>query len=141
MTDKSKFGMADQLDQLFNTARAIEPVYEGDNFSKTVLNQLPAQPDRLRSIEVSESRKRGIIHDLFGFFVGMITAFLIFDPTKIDLSILDPSRFNPAHFVAALNSLMPNNIVISLSNIIIISLLLISSALVAWWVVESSESV
>ena len=114
------------LDALFQSARVNEPALVDDNFTKAVLNQIPDKPLYLRTVAVSESRKRSLSHDFMGFFLGMLAAFLFIDPARFDLSTI----------IARVNALLPNSITISLVHIIYIGVVVMSATAIAWWWVE-----
>lgn len=60
-----------QLDALFDTARAAEPEFLDDNFTKSVINQLPTAPNRID--------KKGLSFDLIALVLGVLAAALVVD--------------------------------------------------------------
>lgn len=104
------------LDSLFARARADQPDLVDDNFTKMVVNRLPDNPRRASHTQH--------YFDLIGLFVGLVVTFLVIEPAQI---------------VSSLLSLLPNNITVSLSSMLMVSVLFSSLALAAWWKIERGE--
>ena len=101
------------LERLFATARDSQPDFGGDNFTKIVLNRLPAHPVR--------ARQKRFYPDIFGLLVGLLAAISVIKPTQIATKLV---------------SLLPGTVSISLSSILVMSAVLSTLALIAWWSVE-----
>ena len=68
MNNMQKF---DSIDDLFAAARLDEPTLRDDNFTKLVINQLPAAPRRIDT--------RGISFDMIAALIGGVLAFMLVD--------------------------------------------------------------
>ena len=101
------------LDALFAQGRSEQTELCDDNFTKTVINRLPEKLNRAAS-----SRS---YFDVFGLLVGLLITFLVVEPAQITASVF---------------ALMPNNISISLTSMLLVSAVFSSLALAAWWGVE-----
>lgn len=105
-----------QLDQLFARAAASEPVLRDDNFTKVVLNSLPAKPKR-------RNHKR-YFPDLLGLMIGLLVASLVIEPAQLMQKIM---------------AYVPEVIVISPANVLSLAMGLSALAIVAWWTVERNN--
>ncbi|MEM7360359.1 MAG: hypothetical protein AAF431_14780 [Pseudomonadota bacterium] len=105
-----------QLDQLFARAVQTEPVLSDDNFTKVVLNRLPAKPKR-------RDHKR-YFPDLLGLMIGLLVASLVIEPAQLMQKIL---------------AYVPETIVISPANVLSLAMGLSAMALLAWWTVERNN--
>ena len=105
---------ADSLDQLFNAARLQQKELVDDNFTKVVMNRLPAKPP-LRI------NKRAFLPDIIGLLVGLLVAWRFFEPQLTTAKWL---------------SLFPSDIAISPSSMLLMSTALSLAAVMAWWSVE-----
>ena len=108
------------LDQLFATGRtdaSKDLRLDDDNFTKLVINRLPAKPSRVRA--------KKYYPDLIGLILGLVATFLVIDPSQIINKIL---------------LYIPNTISISLSSMMMASFAFSCLACVAWWSVERSSS-
>ena len=105
-----------QLYAMFDSMRGSEPALTDDNFTKVVLNSLPAAPKR----ELRGTRS-GISFDLLGLFVGVICAYMFVEMRTVLEFVL---------------SLVPESIVLSplVAVATLSSLVLFSFG--AWWSVE-----
>jgi hypothetical protein len=113
-THNSQFNSASlSLEAVFAEGRAQQPDFSDDNFTKTVLNRLPSKPSR-----VANSRN---YFDLIGLLFGLLITYLVVEPTQITASVF---------------ALLPNNVSISLTSMLLVSAVLSSLALAAWWGVE-----
>ncbi|MFT7525017.1 MAG: hypothetical protein ACI9LY_000149 [Arenicella sp.] len=116
----SRSGSDSLLDQLFASARSDSTHDLGlddDNFTKLVINSLPAKPSRTRA--------KRYYPDLIGLVLGLVATLLVINPTQIINSAL---------------SLLPSNISISLTSMLMASLAFSCLAYIAWWSVERSQS-
>ncbi|MFT5135563.1 MAG: hypothetical protein ACI9XU_000673 [Arenicella sp.] len=107
------------LDQLFVSARsdsAHDLGLDDDNFTKLVINSLPAKPSRTRA--------KRYYPDLIGLMLGLVATLLVINPTQIINSAL---------------SLLPSTISISLTSMLTASLAFSCLAYIAWWSVERSR--
>ena len=104
------------LDQIFKIARDSEPDLTDSNFTKVVLNRLPAKP--------AKSPQRQWLPDLIGMLVAVCAIWVLVEP---------------ANFVQNLMANLPDSIVISTVNVLIVGGVLIASALMGWWVVEKDS--
>ncbi|MFT4630489.1 MAG: hypothetical protein ACI9WC_001925 [Arenicella sp.] len=107
------------LDQLFASARsdsAYDLGLDDDNFTKLVINSLPAKPSRARA--------KRYYPDLIGLMLGLMATLLVVNPTQIINSAL---------------SLLPSTISISLTSMLMASLAFSCLAYIAWWSVERSR--
>ena len=108
------------LDQLFASGRSVgnrDLGLDDDNFTKLVVNRLPAKTSRARA--------KRYYPDLIGLVLGLVATLLVIDPTQIVNSAL---------------SLLPSNISISLTSMLMASLAFSCLAYIAWWSVERSQS-
>jgi hypothetical protein len=108
-----------QLDELFSSVRSAQPVLTDDNFTKVVLNSVPAEPKRdLLGNRVARS---GISFDLLGLFIGVICVYMFVEMRTVLEFVL---------------SVVPESIVLSpLVGVATLSSLVLLS-LGAWWSVE-----
>ncbi len=104
---------ATELDALFMRARASEPDLSDSNFTKLVINSLPAQVER--------SQQHAWLPDVVGIFVALFAIMMLVDPSTLLQKI--PSG-------------LPSNIIISVPNLVTVSLLMMVTSLIGWWVVE-----
>ena len=111
---------ADPLNALFASARQMQPNLMDDNFTKSLMNSLPAINLRARK----ESAKKGLSFDLVGAVIGLLMAYLFIDKNSL---------------ISSFFSLIPETLVISplllLSVIGVVGL----SSVIAWWAVEDSR--
>lgn len=108
------------LDQLFASARSEsrqDLPLDDDNFTKSVINRLPANPSRARA--------KRYYPDLIGLILGIVATLLVIEPAQLFDSLL---------------SILPSNISISLSSILMASFGFSCLACMAWWSVERSQS-
>lgn len=68
------------LDALFSSARDAEGTWVDENFTKVVINSLPAKPHRTKS--------RSIAFDLIGLMVGIVAAYWFFDLSQLVQNLL-----------------------------------------------------
>ena len=101
------------LDTLFAEGRSRQPDLSDNNFTKMVINRLPLNPSRVAST-------RNYV-DLIGLFVGLLITYLVVEPSQITASVF---------------ALLPDNVSISLSSMLLVSAAFCSLALAAWWGVE-----
>ncbi|MFT5571140.1 MAG: hypothetical protein ACI9FR_000048 [Cryomorphaceae bacterium] len=108
-----------QLDAMFNSLRSSEPVLADDNFTKVVLNSLPAATKR--DILGNRGVRSVISFDLLGLFVGVICAYMFVEMRTVLEFVL---------------SVVPESIVLSplVAVATLSSLVLLSFG--AWWSVE-----
>ena len=111
---------ADPLNALFASARQMQPNLMDDNFTKSLMNSLPAINLRARK----ESAKKGLSFDLIGAIIGLLMAYLFIDAGALYNSFI---------------SLMPESLVISpLLLIGAVGAIGLSSG-IAWWAVEDNR--
>lgn len=116
----NRSGMDSLLDRLFASARsqsAQDLGLDDDNFTKSVINGLPANPSRAQA--------KRYYPDLIGLLLGLMATFLVIEPTQIINGAL---------------SLVPSNISISLTSMLMASLAFSCLACFAWWSVERSQA-
>jgi len=101
------------LDSLFAQGRSEQAELCDDNFTKMVINYLPKNPSR-----VAKSRN---YFDLIGLSIGLLITYLVVEPAQITASVF---------------ALLPSNVSISLTSMLLVSAVLSSLALAAWWGVE-----
>ena len=104
---------AEELDALFDQARSVEPEILDSNFTKVVLNSLPARPVR--------SKKRSLVFDLVGLSLGLVVSYMFFD----GFQVLDSAL-----------SLVPESLPVTVANIGSFFLAAIGIACVGWWAGE-----
>jgi len=102
-----------QLDRLFTKARCIEAEYCDDNFTKMVINQLPAKPHSVI--------RQQYLPEILGLVFGLIVTFLLIEPSQI---------------LQRMVALFPSNLIISPSNMLLVSVGLGLLTYLAWWYVE-----
>ena len=116
----NRSGTDSLLDRLFASARSESTQDLGlddDNFTKLVINRLPVNPSRAQA--------KRYYPDLIGLLLGLMATFLVIEPTQIINGAL---------------SLVPSNISISLTSMLMASLAFSCLACFAWWSVERSQS-
>ena len=104
---------AEELDALFDQARSVEPEILDSNFTKVVLNSLPARPVR--------SKKRSLVFDLVGLSLGLVVSYMFFD----GFQVLDSAL-----------SLVPESLPVTVANIGSFFLAVIGITVVGWWAGE-----
>lgn len=102
-----------QLDALFARAAATQPNLVDENFTKTVVNRLPAI--------VSKKPARQFMPDLVGFAMGVICILLIADPRQI---------------INSIGAALPETIIISPFSVLAMAAAMGAGAFFAWWSVE-----
>ena len=118
-TPNSHSSGSDALDALFRSARDSEPVLRDENFSKMVLNSLPANPQR--HLLANRASRSGISFDLIGLFVGVLCAYMFVEMRTILSFVL---------------SFIPESVVISPALLIAALAATVLLSLGAWWTVE-----
>lgn len=114
----------EELDRLFKTTRESEPALSDDNFTKMVLNSLPA--DSQRGLLARNTSRSGISFDLLGLFVGVLCAYMFVEMRTVLEFVL---------------SFVPESLVIS--PLVLAAALgsTIALSLTAWWTVEHGNRV
>lgn len=102
-----------ELDALFARAAASQPNLVDENFTKMVVNSLPA-------ISSSKPAKR-FLPDLIGFVIGVLCILSLADPRQI---------------IHSIGAALPETIVISPFSVLTIAAAISAGALFAWWSVE-----
>ena len=106
-----------ELDALFNDARTTAPQFESENFTKQVLNSLPAK--------VARPRKAGVSIELIGILLGLLAAYFTIDFNSLMNGVISmiPSSvtLTPLHGLAALAGVT-------------------GMSVLAWWLVERGQS-
>jgi len=108
-----------ELDALFSNARenAVELELVDDNFTKLVVNSLPAKPAR--------RDRKSLPFDLLGMILGLVMAYLYFD---VSLLLSDIINLVPETIV-----LSPMHALAAFASVSVMSLF-------AWWVVEKGRT-
>lgn len=101
------------LDALFSTARDCEPDLTDANFTKVVLNRLPAQSQ--------QKTERSWLPDLVGIVVAVLAIAVLVEPASLYQRLV---------------SAIPNSLIISAPNMLMVSGALVLTSLIGWWVVE-----
>ena len=114
-------GSSDQLDALFQRARAAEPDLTDDNFTKLVMNSLPKTEMKVSRLR---QNKRRYLPDLIGIAFGLIAVYLFVDPVALASTVL---------------SFWPN-VTISPMNMVTAVAALCTAAGSAWWSIERSPT-
>ncbi len=104
---------SNNIDALFLEARGSEPELCDENFTKVVVNRLPARPERMV--------QRAWVPDMVGIVVAIVAIFFLIEPAQL---------------IENLQAQIPQSIVISLSNVLMVSGILVLAAMSAWWIVE-----
>ena len=91
----------DPLNDLFASARQMQPNLMDDNFTKLLMNSLPT----ISLMARKESTKKGLSFDLIGAVIGLLMAYLFIDAGALYNSFIN---------------LMPESLVISISPLLLI---------------------
>jgi len=105
------------LDALFTSAREHQPGLVDENFTKVVVNSLPARAVR--------RRKAGFSFDLIGAVIGLVLAYFLFDVRKV---------------VGGVLNLIPETLVLSPVHMLVALAFVSGMSLLAWWVVENGRA-
>ena len=102
-----------ELESLFQQAAATEPDLTDSNFTKIVLNRLPARS------EVQE--RRNWLPDAIGIFVSVFAIGMLADPAEL---------------IAMIPSELPTNAALSVPDIVVAAGTLMVASLLGWYIVE-----
>lgn len=106
----------DDLDALFAQVREDEPVLDGENFSKVVVNQLPTK--------VRRTSPRNVLSDFLALSLGLLLAY-----NWIDFASLY-QRFE---------ALLPTSGTINLVSVLMLAASFSLVAAASWWIVERNN--
>ncbi|GHA15831.1 hypothetical protein GCM10008090_26810 [Arenicella chitinivorans] len=106
-----------ELDALFNDARNAVPQFEGENFTKQVLNSLPPR--------VARRRKAGVSIELIGILLGFLAAYFTID-------------FNS--LMSGVVGLIPNSVTLTPLHGLVALAGVTAMSVLAWWLVEKGQS-
>ena len=113
LVSSKRLNGTEELDALFGQARSVEPEILDSNFTKVVLNSLPARPVR--------SKKRSLVFDMVGLSLGLVVSYMFFD----GFQVLDSAL-----------SLVPESLPVTVANIGSFFLAAIGIVCVGWWAGE-----
>ncbi len=109
------------LDALFAENREHQLSLVDDNFTKIVINRLPASPKR--------STSRPLLFDAVGLIIGLMAAYVFFDA---------------GHFAENALSVIPESLSFTVANLAVLSGVALISAigvsLLGWWTVEKAQT-
>ncbi len=130
-----------ELEQLFATARVSAPELNDANFTKMVMNSLPAHTERINTARLR--------YDLLGTIAGGLMALLLVDFRSLfalvwqqGITTSTALTGQVVESVALVNSasVASESIVISLSTIIGALVIASAASLLAWFAVEKAQS-
>lgn len=106
-----------ELDALFNDARSTMPQFESNNFTKQVLNSLPAKVER--------PRKAGVSIELIGILLGFLAAYFTIDFNSLANGVI---------------GLIPNSVTLTPLHGLVALAGVTAMSILAWWLVEKGQS-
>lgn len=117
--DSLQDAMFADVDKLFSQSRSNEPIIADDNFTKIVVNSLPAR--------VKRSQSRSYLFDILGLILGVFAAYLFFDLGQFTQSAL---------------AIIPESLSLTLAsavaNLVILFGAAIAISVVGWWAAEKA---
>ncbi|HAU67997.1 MAG TPA: hypothetical protein DCW52_06320 [Gammaproteobacteria bacterium] len=130
-----------ELDLLFASARGSDESLRDDNFTKMVVNELPANPERIDKTSLS--------FDLIGTVIGGLLAFFLIDFKSLFAILWNQGVSSSTEVtgqllnsVSAVSSVAsaPGGFSVSIGTIMIAGLVTTVASLAAWLMVEKSNS-